>query len=606
MKRSIFFLLLLTVWLWMGARAAYADPPDDQHPSHAVGDAAINLALTDVPMAFQRRAAQLIEDMRGSALAPGWQDAYLDDTVRPLYRPDLEEPAYYEFRVLSNNEPAGYIILATGEHDFPIAHWNFAGEPPTYLIENKAQEQDQRVARFYKLDVLDYAGEDAEGELAATLGDLPIKVVGLDPAWLEHPPEMSSAIWTPSTHPPDDSTPPTSGNVTLTGPQDAPIELEAWSSWQELKQGYQDAYGFFLEELRQDAQEAWEAQREAEGEIVLAPGETYTLSLLCSGHPPIDIAGPGAAMVQTTLLSRSQGASGLRILVQNAVFGQELPLDITVTCPSREPFTTHFLIIENDATLFLPSVGKHATTGLHGVLLDSAQKLPSPLGETAVQNEDWYWAWAGTNELTLYTQIPFHPPPASSSCTSGCGATAWAMLFGWADYEAENPLWNYWHARYGIYREHGGLGKNVRAPLHMDDGVRFMIWEIKKDIKTWCVGGSAPTFPWRMWRAAYYLEQRSGTTLVTHYNVLGYNREARLRNYARNSIFYRKTPAIIGIGWLKHYPLAHGYYWRSYRKHFLWWHWTTYDRYFWVNQGWGGPGNGWVPARTWFAGEIYP
>jgi hypothetical protein len=36
--------------------------------------------------------------------------------------------------------------------------------------------------------------------------------------------------------------------------------------------------------------------------------------------------------------------------------------------------------------------------------------------------------------------------------------------------------------------------------------------------------------------------------------------------------------------------------------------WTdgVYDRWFYVNQGWGGSGNDGVEAGTWFAGEIYP
>jgi len=36
------------------------------------------------------------------------------------------------------------------------------------------------------------------------------------------------------------------------------------------------------------------------------------------------------------------------------------------------------------------------------------------------------------------------------------------------------------------------------------------------------------------------------------------------------------------------------------------WNETVYDRFFYVNQGWGGAGNDWVAASTWFAGEIHP
>jgi hypothetical protein len=30
------------------------------------------------------------------------------------------------------------------------------------------------------------------------------------------------------------------------------------------------------------------------------------------------------------------------------------------------------------------------------------------------------------------------------------------------------------------------------------------------------------------------------------------------------------------------------------------------DRWFYVNQGWGGGGNDWVEAGTWLAASIYP
>ena len=32
----------------------------------------------------------------------------------------------------------------------------------------------------------------------------------------------------------------------------------------------------------------------------------------------------------------------------------------------------------------------------------------------------------------------------------------------------------------------------------------------------------------------------------------------------------------------------------------------VYDRCFYLNQGWGGSGNEWITASTWYSGEIYP
>ena len=102
---------------------------------------------------------------------------------------------------------------------------------------------------------------------------------------------------------------------------------------------------------------------------------------------------------------------------------------------------------------------------------------------------------------------------------------------------------------------------------------------------------------------------RTGTTLEAHWDSLGISEDG-LRDWAANQIIYRQTPAVIGTGWLQHYPMAYGYAWqkRIVRNCFLWWCWddTVYDRCFYVNQGWGGAGNGWVTASTWFAGSIFP
>jgi hypothetical protein len=109
--------------------------------------------------------------------------------------------------------------------------------------------------------------------------------------------------------------------------------------------------------------------------------------------------------------------------------------------------------------------------------------------------------------------------------------------------------------------------------------------------------------------AADYLEGRTATKLVTHYNMFGVS-EDRLREDAKDSIVKRQTPAVVGTGWLSHYPLAYGY---SAKQT------VTKDcascspktvehaRNFRVNQGWQSKLYlEWVPADTWFAGEIYP
>lgn len=213
----------------------------------------------------------------------------------------------------------------------------------------------------------------------------------------------------------------------------------------------------------------------------------------------------------------------------------------------------------------------------------------------------YYWAAGGHAAQPLYNQFQHN------GCAVGCGPVAWAMLFGWADRQAETGN-AYWAPRWGLYRRDGGRGANDIAPLTMTNGVRNVIREINSHVGTFCITGSGATWPWNMGNAWRYLQGRSGTRIVCHWNSVGWHEDG-LRNRAVASIRDRRTPAIIGTGWLSHYPMAYGYAWqrRIVRRCFIFcWNDEVYDRWFHVNQGWGGSGNDWVEADTWFCGEIHP
>jgi hypothetical protein len=190
-----------------------------------------------------------------------------------------------------------------------------------------------------------------------------------------------------------------------------------------------------------------------------------------------------------------------------------------------------------------------------------------------------------------------------SSCASGCGPVAWAMLFGWGDKNAHDGD-AYWSGRTGLFRCGGTSTGSTScvAPSTLDTDMENVVEEIRVDVSTFCITGSGATYPWDMDGAQNYLDPRTGTDLDTHYNSVGIH-EDRLREYARDSIRDRDTPAVIGTGWLTHYPLAWKYRYRTRVILFV----TEYDREFYVNNGWyGTSGDGWVSAGTWFAGEIYP
>lgn len=568
----------------------------------------------NVPQSIYRRAAQHLEDMRGSPFAPGWEQAQLGPVVRELFRPDVSGPAYYEFLVQSPTPglglqstsamtQAGFIILSADEHDFPIAHWNFTGESPTQELERLAQEAGQRAFKFFKLDALGYAAENVLGNQVATSGTPLLKVTGMDAAWLDQPVTLSAATWSPD-QPAEDDGPggQISGTLATTGPISSPIQLEAWESWDALKQGYAASYGVLAESLRRQASEDWQVEALVYNfGVVLRKGEVYTMPLLEDGAT-VALVGEGLPHVMTETLTRPGFLPALRFTALDSTPGVGYPLTATITYASMPTEIVRILIYE-PYSVFLPTIlnGASAAALLSSQSVESTQAVQGAWGA-------WNFFWAGThNDQRLYYQIPAHTGPNPTSCPSGCGGTAWAILFGWADHQAEigNPAWA---GRQGLYRVNGGYGANADAPVYMDGGVQNMTWEIRSRIGTWCVAGNGPTFPWNMSAASGYLAGRSYTRLFTHYNSVGIH-EDRLRNYARDSIIYRKTPAIIGTGWLNHYPLAYGYAWRSRTVSCEWYEFwcstrTEYNRSFYVNQGWGGGSNGWVASGTWFAGEI--
>jgi hypothetical protein len=215
---------------------------------------------------------------------------------------------------------------------------------------------------------------------------------------------------------------------------------------------------------------------------------------------------------------------------------------------------------------------------------------------------NYYWAAGGGGAQPKYDQFTW------GSCQVGCGPVAWSMLFGWADRQAATGN-AYWAPRTGIYRQNGGRGADAVAPITQDAGVRNMIVEIHNDVHTFCAFGSGATTPWDMPSAWQYLNGRTGAWLRADWDSFGIHWDS-LRDRAIDSIVNRHTPAVIGTGWLSHYPMAFGYAWqnRTVRHCFIWcWDDTVTDRCFYVNNGWGGGGAGeWIDASTWFAGQLFP
>jgi hypothetical protein len=599
-----FAMLLATIQSILPAPTALATSLALAAPAET---GSISAASQQVPLSLRRKAAQQIEDVRFSSMAPGWEQAQLGSPIRELYRPDVDGVAYYEFPVIVRSQPAGFIILSADEHDYPVAHWSAQGEPPTHLLERQATAEGQPNLKFYKLDALAYAAENSHGELVASSETKLTRIIGLDQAALNASDELSESSWRPDPSESDsDIMGQSGGQLIKTGPVSPTISLKGWDSWEQLKHDYHTSYGVLTESLRRKARSDWNIDRMAaqygEG---LAQGTTYPLALL-PGVSDITATGDGVSYVSTRTVRRT----GLPPVFTITVLGSEPEatpsLDVKISYTDGQAELLTFFIVPAAPSTSAAADGQGSTAALQS----SSTSAWSP----------WTFYWTGDgkdgNDQRLYSQIAAGQTPNTSSCFSGCGGTAWAMLFGWADNQAAIGN-SAWAPRWGIYRQNGGFGTNVGAPRTMDAGVRNMTWEIRNRIGTFCFFSNGATPPWSMDEAAGYLVGRSGASLTTHYNIFG-NAEDRLRDYAIKSIKNRHTPAIIGIGLLSHYPLAYGYAVQSRVVHTcippngqppfttVCYDYTEYNRWFYVNQGGGSSTGSWVPASTWFAGEIAP
>jgi hypothetical protein len=214
------------------------------------------------------------------------------------------------------------------------------------------------------------------------------------------------------------------------------------------------------------------------------------------------------------------------------------------------------------------------------------------------QPKDWgpwntYFAgsWADQKQ---YNQ-EWYLPGCCPSGPSGCGATAWAMFFG------------YWDGK-GVCNLIGPC--NVTTPLQNDDTVKDCIKTVFGYTGSLCptwLWSQTPTLPWKMYLGAYWAPHRGeGISIKISSGVPYFSWGPR--NLAKHSISVMHWPAIVGTGFYSHYPLAYGYAYREY--HWAWITWKTEELWL-VNNGWGACTEEdcdwkWVSASScWYGTEGY-
>ncbi len=562
------------------------------------------VALTDVPDQARQLALLHLQEVRGSGEAPEWQGAYLAPGARPLYRPDMTEPAYYEFSVLAppqeqegasasavvQDVPTGFIVVSTGPHDYPVPHWATSGDAPTERMRQKALlSQLPAPVRFYRLDALSYTGEDALGNLVATDGDLPQRVVGIPDEWLTAPPPIMETHWRPAPVLSDDEDVAADDHIEtiLNEPLEYPVHFEGWDSWNDLKGRYEETFAPFLDAQRASASLEWEVlQHAAEHGHVLYLGESLSFPLLWETSA-IDYVGPAwdQSLVSAEVLAPEGSEPVLRVTAVAHVPGQSVPMEVHIAYANGMSDTLRVMVLYR-SYVYLPLVMQGASGGATPGAAGGAggvAALEAGAQSTGTLAADGYTYWYATSQwssVAFAQQVDYGQYKGTDvigNCMTGCGPTAWAMLIAWGDRAASAPQlpgFGIWAGRWGLYRYNGGkttgdavAPKNMRDPEH-GPGIENITWEINGYLNTFCnpFNDNGATLPTDMHRITQYLNGRSGMEVktwanVAGFDVVGYTAQSiaeKARNVIQNPMEYRR-PTVIGIGFLSHYPLAFGY-----------------------------------------------
>jgi hypothetical protein len=332
----------------------------------------------EVPLEFRRLAVEHLESIRNTPMGEAADLAQLMSDVCPLYRPDLDGVAYWEFELqLSPDtiEPlitstaraagtfkdealvaraqrssgdvgaTGFIIVSTGEHDFPVPHWSLQKPAPSRELEAAAQNAGKQVARIYRLDALSYVGEDHTGLEVARSGQIPVPIEGLGRDMARRGGGVSSMTAKPQREVKDSDTDKVNYSVERSGPKPPDIRLADPKEWGNLKSHYADAFGPLLDGLRTRAQEPWRLQKLIRkfGEGIIED-ETLTVALI-DPHAVVNVSGEGASLIEVT---EARGGRAVRLRARQGHRANETNFDIHIRYGNGEEETLPYFVVSRN------------------------------------------------------------------------------------------------------------------------------------------------------------------------------------------------------------------------------------------------------------------
>jgi hypothetical protein len=328
----------------------------------------MKVPISDVPMRLRRTAMRHLDSMRDSEIrGSSSRDTEFGAEAWPIYRPDLSDVAYWELELLSTDEDGnkggskggrqpttssngqaarGFVIVATGDHDFPIPHWSLERPPVSYQLEQEAAKTGKVIARIYRLDALAYLAEDDQGNEIARSGQSPalpegvsIRTEGI---------EVSSLIARPKSKGDDAQADKLDFALERKGPKDPDLKLVDPKEWRNLKKEYRGRYEPFLDEVRKRAANAWKVDRDVEefGEGLMA-GDTFDVRML-ERNGKVEVTGKGKKDVTVEVDDKRRGPPLVRGKSNKGQHKEELDFELRLTYESGEDETLRYFIVSPD------------------------------------------------------------------------------------------------------------------------------------------------------------------------------------------------------------------------------------------------------------------
>ncbi|MHB8789990.1 MAG: hypothetical protein ACYDBT_08945 [Desulfobulbaceae bacterium] len=358
----------------------------------------MKIKQSKISISVRRIAAQHLESLRGTKIGYNVDDLYLGDDVCPIYRPDMKDPAYYEFEVLKftrknpenrddlvsdiaktnvlerggyikvynnsafpsgliekdlqdrfENPIQGFIIVSTNDHDFPISHWSLDHPPVSFFFDNEAKKEKKKIKRIYKLDALSYISEDENGQEVSSLGQKPSLIKNLPSNISDFAGKINSVIpKTINTSRTPDVSRMKASAYEKRGQKPPNLKMERFISWDTLKTDYVKAFKPMLESLKIKAAKSWQVERSIReyGEGIEV-GKPHYVPLLEKDFT-VSVSGEASEYVKVRIVQRPKEFSSIELICEEKSISRESSFSLYIKYGNKGEEKLEFFLYRRD------------------------------------------------------------------------------------------------------------------------------------------------------------------------------------------------------------------------------------------------------------------